>query len=39
MAGYLARYYDVYSQKVRGRIVTSDKQIAYLFHVVQEYVR
>jgi hypothetical protein len=39
MADYLASYYDVYSQKVRERLVTGDKQIAYLFHVVQKYVR
>jgi hypothetical protein len=39
MAGYLASYYDVNRQKVGERIVTSDEQIAYLFHVVQEYVR
>jgi hypothetical protein len=39
MAGYLASYYDVDRQKVGERIVTSDEQIAYLFHVVQEYVR
>jgi hypothetical protein len=39
MAGYLASYYDVDMQKVGEKIVTSDEQIAYLFHVVQEYVR
>jgi hypothetical protein len=39
MAGYLASYYDVDRQKVGEGIVTSDEQIAYLFHVVQEYVR
>jgi hypothetical protein len=39
MAGYLASYYDADRQKVGERIVTSDEQIAYLFHVVQEYVR
>jgi hypothetical protein len=39
MAGYLASYYDVDRQKVVvERIVNSDEQIAYLFHVVQEYV-
>jgi hypothetical protein len=39
MAGYLASYYDVDRQKVGKRIVTSDVHIAYLFHVIQEYVR
>jgi hypothetical protein len=39
MVGYLASYYDVNSQKVGERIVTSDEQIAYLFHIVPEYVR
>jgi hypothetical protein len=33
MAGYLASYYDVDRQKVGERLVTSDEQIAYLFHV------
>jgi hypothetical protein len=39
MAGYFGSYYDVDRQKVGERIVTSDEQIAYLFYVVQEYVR
>jgi hypothetical protein len=39
MASYLASYYDVDRQKAGERIVTSDEQIGYLFHVVQEYVR
>jgi hypothetical protein len=39
MVGYLASYYDVDRQKVGERIVISDEQIAYLFHIVQEYVR
>jgi hypothetical protein len=39
MTDYLASYYDVDRQKVGERIVTSDEQRAYLFHVVQEYVR
>jgi hypothetical protein len=39
MAGYLASYYDVDRQKVGERIVISDEQITYLFHIVQEYVR
>jgi hypothetical protein len=36
MAGYLACYYDVDTQKVGERIVTSDEQIAYLFHNVED---
>jgi hypothetical protein len=39
MAGYLTSYYDVDKQKIGERLVTSDEQIAYLFHVVQEFVR
>jgi hypothetical protein len=39
MAGYLTSYYDVDRQKVGERLVTSDEEIAYLFHVVQEFVR
>jgi hypothetical protein len=38
MAGYLTSYYDV-ERQIGEKIVTSDEQIAYLFHVVQEYVR
>jgi hypothetical protein len=39
MAGYLTSYYDVDRQKLGERLVTSDEQIAYLFHVVQAFVR
>jgi hypothetical protein len=35
----MANYYDVDRQKVGEKIVISDEQIAYLFQVVQEYVR
>jgi len=39
MASYLAGYYDVDMEKVGERVVTSDEQIADLFHVAQKYVR
>jgi len=39
IASLFVRYYDVDNEKIEKRVVTSDKQIVDLFHIIQEYMR